>query len=103
MSWSYRIVRRRQVIKIYDPTNGSHEVSTAETAPDSLFIAEVYFNADGEPEGWCEVGSPFGLTIDDVKKDLEKMSKAFDFPVLMLDDDGEGFVGEIELEALDER
>lgn len=103
MSWSYRIVQRRQVIKIYDPSIENHEGSISETAPASLFIAEVYFNDDEEPEGWCECGSPFGLTIDDVRRDLERMSKAFDLPVLILDDDGEGFIGEVELEELNDR
>ena len=67
MSWNYRIVK-----------NGKK----------GYYIKEVYYNEDnGKIEAFSEITEPYGETIDDLKKDLEKMVKAFEKPVIELENE----------------
>lgn len=65
MSWNYRIVKK---IENNECFYGIHE---------------VYYHKDGSFRT-CTVNpiEPFGETVDELKKDIELMMKAFELPVL---------------------
>jgi hypothetical protein len=50
-------------------------------------IREVYYDSNEEPVGWSEEAhAPVGNTPDDLKLELELMLKAFDYPVIKVED-----------------
>lgn len=72
MSWSHRVVRRQYP---------SGEVSFA--------LHEVYYDDAGEPTA-CTEGAvaPFGESLGELRRDLERMLSALDQPVLHLSEIG---------------
>ena len=46
-----------------------------------LTVAEVYYNEDGEPYGWCDA-SLIGDDIKEAKEVHRMMAEAFDKPIL---------------------
>ena len=49
-------------------------------------IHEVYYDADGNPNGWTEnVVAPFGETPEEISKEFELMQKALLLPVIDFD------------------
>lgn len=74
MSWNYRIIR-----SAHDGSVGIHE---------------VYYD-DGIPTGWSEnPSSPYGETLNELKKEFEMMARALSMPVLR----EVAFIGGIRLE-----
>lgn len=64
----YRVVKRRYHDKVY------------------FIIMELWYNEKGEIEGWVDDPHPFGETVPELKKDLEKFKKAFSKGLLNYDD-----------------
>jgi hypothetical protein len=63
MSWNYRVIRGGDPGGVY------------------YAIHEVYYDADGEPNGWCEADA-LADTRDDLFSVLERMNEAAKKPVL---------------------
>ena len=61
--WNYRLVK-----------DGPDDFSC-------LTVAEVYYNEDGEPDGWCDA-SVIGDDLKEAKEVLWMMFEAFDKPIL---------------------
>ena len=67
MSWNYRVVKD-------DCEEGYYE------------IMEVYYDKEGNINGYADTGCPYGESLEGVKRCLELMSKALDEPILQLKD-----------------
>ena len=83
MSWSYRICTKKLVSDVCDMDTGK----VLETYTEDQFgICEVYYNDKGDitftSENFIE---PYGETLEDLKANFEDMQKAFELPVLDLD------------------
>ena len=70
MTWNYRIIKR-----------------TVEIPPDYIedhyAIYEVYYNSEGNIIAWTENPMyPYGLSADELYKDLQSMSEAYNKPIL---------------------
>ena len=83
MSWSYRICTKKLVSDVCDMDTGK----VLETYKEDQFgICEVYYNDEGEiaftSENFIE---PYGETLEDLKANFDDMQKAFELPVLDLD------------------
>lgn len=78
MSWNYRVCKKLSSYKV-DLSNDVYE-------EDCFGICEVYYNDKGEitftSENFIE---PYGETLEELKRNLESMQKAFNLPVLDLD------------------
>ena len=78
MSWNYRVCKRVSSYKV-DLSNDVYE-------EDQFGICEVYYNDEGEiaftSENFIE---PYGETLEDLKRSFDKMKKAFELPVVDLD------------------
>ena len=71
MSWNYRIIKKYYTI---------HE--------EYYTIHEVYYDENDNIMFWSEDSiDPHGLSIDELKYDLDLMYKAFDKPVLYIEND----------------
>ena len=84
MSWSYRVAKKRLTVDILkDEVTGEVVDSYSE---DQFGICEVYYNDKGDitftSENFIE---PYGETLEDLKANFEDMQKAFELPVLDLD------------------
>ena len=58
---------------------------TRTTTPDGYWyeVREVYYNAEGEVEGWTvDEVAPCGDSVNDVRSDLERMTEALHRPIL---------------------
>ena len=83
MSWNYRICRKKLVSDVCDLDTGK----VLETYTEDQFgICEVYYNDKGDiaftSENFIE---PYGETLEDLKANFDNMKKAFELPVLDLD------------------
>ena len=83
MSWSYRICTKKLVSDVCDMDTGK----VLETYTEDQFgICEVYYNNKGDitftSENFIE---PYGETLEELKANFEDMQKAFELPVLDLD------------------
>ena len=73
MSWNYRIIKKKK------PT---------EYKEDYYRIHEVYYDENDNIMFWSEDSiDPHGLNLDELKYDLDLMYKAFDKPVLYIEND----------------
>ena len=84
MSWNYRAAKKRLTVDILkDEVTGEVVDSYSE---DQFGICEVYYNDKGDitftSENFIE---PYGETLEDLKANFDDMKKAFDLPVLDLD------------------
>ena len=84
MSWNYRAAKKRLTVDILkDEVTGEVVDSYSE---DQFGICEVYYNDKGgitfTSENFIE---PYGETLEDLKANFEDMQKAFELPVLDLD------------------
>jgi hypothetical protein len=56
---------------------------TTKDEPALYQIHEVEYNLNGKVTNWSETGAaPFGRSIDELQADAERLSSAFDKPVL---------------------
>ena len=84
MSWNYRAAKKRLTVDILkDEVTGEVVDSYSEN---QFGICEVYYNDKGDitftSENFIE---PYGETLEDLKANFEDMQKAFELPVLDLD------------------
>lgn len=84
MSWNYRAAKKRLTVDILkDEVTGEVVDSYSE---DQFGICEVYYNDKGDitftSENFIE---PYGETLEDLKANFDNMKKAFELPVLDLD------------------
>ena len=84
MSWNYRVSKKRLTVDILkDEVTGEVVDSYSE---DRFGICEVYYNDKGDitftSENFIE---PYGETLEDLKANFDDMKKAFELPVLDLD------------------
>mgnify|MGYP003405523660 FL=1 len=84
MSWNYRAAKKRLTVDILkDEVTGEVVDSYSE---DQFGICEVYYNDKGDitftSENFIE---PYGETLEDLKANFDDMKKAFELPVLDLD------------------
>jgi hypothetical protein len=83
MSWSYRICTKKLVSDVCDMDTGK----VLETYTEDQFgICEVYYNDKGDitftSKNFIE---PYGETLEDLKANFDDIQKAFELPVLDLD------------------
>ena len=83
MPWNYRVCRKKLVSDVCDLDTGK----VLETYTEDQFgICEVYYNDKGDitftSENFIE---PYGETLEDLKANFDNMKKAFELPVLDLD------------------
>ena len=83
MTWNYRVACKKLVSDVCDMDTGK----VLETYTEDQFgICEVYYNDKGDitftSENFIE---PYGETLEDLKANFEDMQKAFELPVLDLD------------------
>ena len=84
MSWNYRVVKKCLTVDILkDEVTGEVVDSYSE---DQFGICEVYYNDKGDitftSENFIE---PYGETLEDLKANFDDMQKAFELPVVDLD------------------
>ena len=84
MSWNYRAAKKRLTVDILkDEVTGEVVDSYSE---DQFGICEVYYNDKGDitftSENFIE---PYGETLEELKVNFEDMQKAFELPVIDLD------------------
>ena len=84
MSWNYRVAKKRLTVDILkDEVTGEVVDSYSEN---QFGICEVYYNDKGDitftSENFIE---PYGETLEELKVNFEDMQKAFELPVLDLD------------------
>ena len=84
MSWNYRAAKKRLTVDILkDEVTGEVVDSYSE---DQFGICEVYYNDKGDitftSENFIE---PYGETLEDLKANFDDMKKAFELPVIDLD------------------
>ena len=84
MSWNYRAAKKRLTVDILkDEVTGDVVDSYSEN---QFGICEVYYNDKGDitftSENFIE---PYGETLEELKVNFEDMKKAFELPVLDLD------------------
>ena len=84
MSWNYRVAKKCITVDILkDEVTGEVVDSYSE---DQFGICEVYYNDKGDitftSENFIE---PYGETLEDLKANFDDMKKAFELPVLDLD------------------
>ena len=84
MSWNYRAAKKRLTVDILkDEVTGEVVDSYSEN---QFGICEVYYNDKGDitftSENFIE---PYGETLEELKANFDDMKKAFELPVLDLD------------------
>ena len=84
MQWNYRVAKKRLTVDILkDEVTGEVVDSYSEN---QFGICEVYYNDKGDitftSENFIE---PYGETLEDLKVNFEDMQKAFELPILDLD------------------
>lgn len=84
MSWNYRAAKKRLTVDILkDEVTGEVVDSYSE---DQFGICEVYYNDKGDitfaSKNFIE---PYGETLEDLKANFDDIQKAFELPVLDLD------------------
>ena len=85
MSWNYRIIKK-----------------TTNDEEDYYKIHEVYYDENDNIMFWSEDSvDPHGLNLDELKYDLDLMYKAFDKPVLYIENDKLKEVDDLTFEVCD--
>ena len=84
MSWNYRVAKKCITVDILkDEVTGEVVDSYSE---DNFGICEVYYNDEGKITSTTErFIEPCGETLEELKWCFEKMKKAFELPVIDLD------------------
>ena len=84
MSWNYRVAKKCITVDILkDEVTGEVVDSYSE---DTFGICEVYYNDEGQITSTTErFIEPFGETLEELSGVFEKMKKAFELPVVDLD------------------
>ena len=73
MSWNYRVICTK-----YIESAEKHEFEG-----ETYAIHTVYYDKDGNINGWCEIGAaPNGETIEELKHDIGLMLIALEKPIL---------------------
>ena len=84
MSWNYRVGFRTVSYSVVDDNDHNLVVDTLEET--QYGVVETYYNDKGDitftSENFIE---PYGETLEDLKVNFEDMQKAFELPVLDLD------------------
>ena len=84
MSWNYRVGFRTVSYPVVDDNDHNLVVDTLEET--QYGVVETYYNDDGEITFTsAEFQSPYGETLEDLKANFDDMKKAFELPVLDLD------------------
>ena len=77
MTWNHRVIRQRATTQ------------EAELSGEEYFysIREVFYDEDGKPEFvTMESDDLFGTTLEELKKDIERFTKALEQPILNYED-----------------
>lgn len=74
MSWNYRVVKME------------YPNSLVFTTEQVLEIKEVYYDKDGNVNGYADALTPLGETIDELKESLCLILQALDKPILNYSD-----------------
>ena len=84
MRWNYRVGFRTVSYPVVDDKDYNKVVDTLEET--QYGVVETYYNDDGEIAFTsAEFQSPYGETLEELKSNFEMMQKAFEIPVLDLD------------------
>lgn len=70
MSWNYRVVREKYPNSMIYKTE------------EVLSIREVYYNKNGDIEGYGDAPVSYGESIEEIKKCLDLMSEALEKPIV---------------------
>lgn len=65
MSWNYRVVKH-------------------DCEEDYYEVVEVYYDKEGNINGYADTGCPYGESLEGIKRCLGLISKALDEPILQL-------------------
>ena len=84
MSWNYRVAKKRLTVDILkDEVTGEVVDSYSE---DQFGICEVYYNDEGKITSTTErFIKPYGETLEYLKANFDDIQKAFELPVIDLD------------------
>ena len=84
MSWNYRVAKKRLTVDILKDEVTEEVVDSY--SENQFGICEVYYNDKGDitftSENFIE---PYGETLEDLKANFDDIQKAFELPVLDLD------------------
>lgn len=84
MSWNYRVAFRTVAYPVVDDNDHNLVVDTLEET--QCGVVETYYNDEGEISFTsAEFQSPYGETLEELKANFEDMQRAFELPVLDLD------------------
>lgn len=84
MSWNYRAGFRTVSYPVVDDNDHNLVVETLEET--QYGVVETYYNDDGEIAFTsAEFQSPYGETLEELRSNFDDMQKAFELPVLDLD------------------
>ena len=84
MSWNYRLCFRTVSYPVVDDKDYNLVVDTLEET--QYGVVETYYNDDGEIAFTsAEFQLPYGETLEELKANFDRMQKAFELPVLDLD------------------
>ena len=84
MKWEFRVGFRTVSYSVVDDNDHNLIVDTLEET--QYGVVETYYNDDGEIAFTsAEFQSPYGETLEELKANFEDMQKAFELPVLDLD------------------
>ena len=84
MSWNYRVAFRTVSYSVVDDNDHNLVVDTLEET--QYGVVETYYSDDGEIAFTsAEFQSPYGETLEEIKANFDDMKKAFELPVLDLD------------------
>ena len=84
MKWEFRVGFRTVSYSVVDDNDHNLVVDTLEET--QYGVVETYYNDDGEIAFTsAEFQSPYGETLEELKANFEDMQKAFELPVLDLD------------------
>lgn len=83
MTWNYRVIKR---------TNSDPEA-------EYLQIHEVYYDDEGQIEGWTKAVAPGGVDPQELRRDLAAMERALEKPFLVIQVSPDGKEYTIELEG----
>ena len=84
MRWNYRVGFRKVSYPVVADEDYKMVVDTLEET--QYGVVEAYYNDDGEIAFTsAEFQSPYGETLEELKSNFEMMQKAFEIPVLDLD------------------
>ena len=84
MSWNYRVGFRTVSYPVVDDKDYNLVVDTLEET--QYGVVETYYNEEGEIAFTsAEFQAPYGETLEELKANFDDMQKAFELPVVDLD------------------